>query len=72
VGDAAFQAKCFAKLLEIKAAGTTIVIVSHALGSIEQICERSYWIKDGIFEKTGIPADVHAEYMRFMAGKQAL
>ena len=29
VGDAAFQAKCFERLMEIKASGTTIVIVSH-------------------------------------------
>ena len=41
VGDAAFQAKCFNKLREIKATGTTIVIVSHSLGQIEQICDRS-------------------------------
>ena len=44
VGDANFQAKCFQKLKEIKAGGTTIVIVSHSLGQIEQICERSIWI----------------------------
>ena len=37
VGDANFQAKCFNKLREIKAEGTTIVIVSHSLGQIEQI-----------------------------------
>ena len=41
VGDANFQAKCFNKLKEIKANGTTIVIVSHSLGQIEQICDRS-------------------------------
>ena len=37
VGDANFQAKCFDKLKEIKERGTTIIIVSHALGQIEQI-----------------------------------
>ena len=41
VGDASFQAKCFNRLREIKASGTTIVIVSHSLGQIEQICDRS-------------------------------
>ena len=45
VGDANYQAKCFNKLREIKAEGTTIVIVSHSLGQIEQICDRSIWIK---------------------------
>ena len=46
VGDANFQAKCFNKLREIKANGTTIIIVSHALGQIEEICDKSIWIKD--------------------------
>lgn len=69
VGDAAFQAKCFRKLREIKAAGTTIVIVSHSLGQIEQICDRSLWFKDGIIEKEGIPYDVHPYYLDFMGRK---
>ena len=43
VGDAAFQAKCFRKLQEIKGKGTTIVIVSHAMAQIENICDRSIW-----------------------------
>ena len=69
VGDAAFQAKCFNKMREIKANGTTIVIVSHALSQIEQICERSIWIKDGHIKMEGIPREVHAEYMKFMSEK---
>ena len=44
VGDMSFQKKCFKRLKEIKNAGTTIVIVSHALGQIEQICDRCIWI----------------------------
>ena len=67
VGDAAFQAKCFNRLREIKANGTTIVIVSHALGQIEQICERSIWIHNGLIEKEGIPRLVHPDYMKFMS-----
>ena len=47
VGDVNFQQKCFQRLQEIKAAGTTIVIVSHAMEQIEQICDRSIWIDDG-------------------------
>lgn len=69
VGDAAFQAKCFHKLREIKAAGTTIVIVSHSLGQIEQICDRSIWFKDGAIEREGIPFDVHPYYLDFMGRK---
>lgn len=66
VGDANFQAKCFNKLREIKANGTTIVIVSHSLGQIEQICDRSIWIRDGQIEMEGIPKDVHLEYLDYM------
>lgn len=66
VGDANFQAKCFNKLREIKAKGTTIVIVSHSLQQIEQICDRSVWIKDGELFMQGSPREVHPEYMAFM------
>lgn len=66
VGDANFQAKCFNKLREIKAEGTTIVIVSHSLGQIEQICDRSIWIKDGKIQLEGPPKDVHLEYLDYM------
>ncbi len=67
VGDANFQAKCFAKLKEIKAQGTTIVIVSHALGQIEQICDRSVWIYDGLIRAEGDPKEVDLEYLDFMS-----
>lgn len=70
VGDANFQAKCFNKLREIKANGTTIVIVSHNLGQIEQICERSIWIHDGQIRTEGKPRDVHPEYLDFMGQKR--
>jgi ABC-2 type transport system ATP-binding protein len=66
VGDTAFQAKCLKKLHEIKKAGTTIAIVSHSLGQIEEICERSYWIKDGAIEMEGAPQEVHPEYLKYM------
>ena len=69
VGDAAFQAKCFNKLREIKSAGTTIVIVSHALGQIEQICDRSIWIKDGLIAAEGNPAEVNMQYLDYMGRK---
>ena len=66
VGDANYQAKCFNKLREIKAEGTTIVIVSHSLGQIEQICDRSIWIKNGLIEAEGTPKDVNLKYLDYM------
>ncbi len=67
VGDAGFQAKCFHKLKEIKAGGTTIVIVSHSLGQIEQICEKSYWIHNGSIAAEGPPREVHPQYLDYIA-----
>lgn len=69
VGDMAFQNKCFNRLKEIKANGTTIVIVSHSLGQIEEICERSIWIKDGKIEMEGKPELVHECYKNYMMNK---
>lgn len=69
VGDAAFQAKCFTKLQEIKGRGTTIVIVSHSMAQLENICSRSIWIEDGVIRMDGTPRDVHPLYMERMSRK---
>lgn len=66
VGDAGFQAKCFNRLKEIKAKGTTIVIVSHSMGQIEQICDRSIWIHEGEIRAEGMPKVVDMQYLDYM------
>lgn len=66
VGDTGFQAKCFNRLKEIKASGTTIVIVSHSLGQIEQICDKSLWLNKGEIVAEGAPRDVHPRYLDYM------
>lgn len=66
VGDISFQKKCFEKLKQIKRSGTTIVIVSHALGQIEEICDRSIWIEDGHIKMEGEPKAVHEVYLSQM------
>ena len=69
VGDANFQSKCFNKLREIKSQGTTIVIVSHSLGQIEQICDRSIWIHEGLIKAEGPPKEIDLEYLDYMSRK---
>lgn len=66
VGDVSFQKKCFERLKQIKRNGTTIVIVSHALGQIEEICDRSIWIEDGHIRLEADPAEVHRQYLSQM------
>ena len=72
VGDANFQMKCFNRLREIKQQGVTIVLVSHALSQIEQICDRTIWIQDGLIRMDGNPRDVHMAYSDFMGEKRQL
>ena len=69
VGDLHYQTKCFAKLKEIKERGVAIVIVSHSLGQIEAICDRTIWIDGGQIKAVGEPADVHKQYIDFVHTK---
>ena len=50
VGDQHFQDKCFEKLKELRDGDKTIVIVSHSLEAIKQICTRGVWIHEGKIE----------------------
>lgn len=70
VGDVAFQKKCFDRLKEIKANGTTIVIVSHSANQIEQICDRVIWIHKGRIRAQGIPRDINSQYLDCMSEQQ--
>lgn len=64
VGDQHFQEKCFAKLQELKNSGKTIVIVSHALSSIKDLCNRAIWIYDGEVRMDGKTSEVVEEYLK--------
>lgn len=69
VGDAGFQAKCMRKLREIKGNGTTIVIVSHSAGQIEQICKNTIWVNDGKVQEIGLSAVVLEHYLDDMGAQ---
>ena len=70
VGDIGFQTKCMEKLREIKKGGTTIIIVSHAMGQIEQICDRVIWIEGGRIKEDGIPKFIDDKYLASMEEKR--
>lgn len=67
VGDQHFQEKCFAKLKELKDSGKTIVIVSHNLGAVEELCNRGIWIYDGKLKMDGDIKKVTEEYLKVCA-----
>jgi ABC-type polysaccharide/polyol phosphate transport system ATPase subunit len=53
VGDAAFQDKCMAKFVEFRRQGKTVVIVSHAMGSMRTLCDRAVWLDQGRVVEVG-------------------
>ncbi len=64
VGDASFQGRCFARIAELKRAGTTIVLISHDLGSVERLSDRALLLDHGRVAATGRPGDVISTYQR--------
>ena len=71
VGDSNFQLKCANKMQELKKEGITIVIVSHSMGQIEELCDRCIWLDKGKIVSDGTPQYVHKLYMEFMGQARA-
>lgn len=64
VGDQHFQDKCFEKLMELKKAGKTIVMVSHSLNSVRSFCDRTIWLYEGEVKMDGETNKVLDEYLK--------
>ena len=73
VGDAAFQRKCFQRIEDFRAAGTTLLFVSHDLETIRKICTRAVFLREGRMVSFGPAKEVCDEYEQslFGAGSQA-
>lgn len=57
VGDLPFQAKCFEKLKRFRAAGKTILLVSHSMDQILKFCDRAIYLEKGQFFFDGEPEE---------------
>jgi lipopolysaccharide transport system ATP-binding protein len=62
VGDQEFFAKCFERIMEFRRAGKTLICVSHALESLEILCDRALWLDHGRVARTGPLKDVLQAY----------
>jgi ABC-type polysaccharide/polyol phosphate transport system ATPase subunit len=63
VGDQSFQEKCMATFDEMRAAGKTMIFVSHDLGSIRRLCDRAVLLQGGTIGAIGAPDDVVDTYL---------
>jgi lipopolysaccharide transport system ATP-binding protein len=64
VGDTAFRDRCLGKMLDFKAAGTTMVLVSHERYLVEQLCDTAVLLDHGRTVANGRPEEVFAAYER--------
>ena len=67
VGDQHFQEKCYRKLKELKDSDKTIVIVTHSLDVVKDLCDRAVWIYKGELKLDGDPIYVIDEYLKQVA-----
>src|ERR1700709_800274 len=73
VGDARFRRKSFNKMRELCADDRTIVLVSHALGSIADLCDSAVWMNKGELKLAGHHQQVSDAYTQFLeVGEDAL
>ena len=70
VGDAAFKEKSYNKMKElISDENRTVVIVSHSLDTIKNLCNEVLWLHNGEIKMMGEPEKVIEEYKKFMETK---
>jgi ABC-type polysaccharide/polyol phosphate transport system ATPase subunit len=73
VGDARFRRKSFEKMRELCQQARTIVLVSHSMGSIQDLCDEAVWMHKGELRKWGDPEEVVHAYTQFLdVGEDAL
>jgi ABC-type polysaccharide/polyol phosphate transport system ATPase subunit len=65
-GDAKFKEKSLNRVKELRSADRALILVSHALGTIEDVCNEVVWLNKGTLMARGKPAEVIAEYQKFM------
>jgi ABC-type polysaccharide/polyol phosphate transport system ATPase subunit len=64
VGDAEFQKKCLGKMGEVAGRGRTVLLVSHNIGSVTNLCKTGILLKAGAIISQGAIAEVTDNYQR--------
>jgi ABC-type polysaccharide/polyol phosphate transport system ATPase subunit len=70
VGDAAFVPKCLDRIDDFRRRQKTILFVSHDLATVEKVCDRVVWLKNGRVMTIGEPKRVVDAYLQDVAEKQ--
>lgn len=62
VGDATFQKRCREKFKEMKKEGRTVILVSHSMNTVKDMCDEVAWLNEGELKMIGKTNDVVAAY----------
>ena len=62
VGDEAFSRRCLDTIGEFRSRGKTIFFVSHALGLVEELCDRVLYLEQGRVKGIGEAREMLADY----------
>ena len=62
VGDAQFQEKSKRRMMELMGGGTTVLLVSHDIGQVKELCQRVVWLEHGHVRKIGDAETLCYEY----------
>jgi teichoic acid transport system ATP-binding protein len=65
-GDATFKEKSFNRLRELCNQARTILIVSHALSSLNELCDSVLWLHQGRIREIGKPEQITDNYLKFL------
>lgn len=68
VGDVTFQQKCLEKFVDFRNEGRTIILVTHAMASVKDMCDRAIWLTHGDVTAEGDPAELVDAYTESMLG----
>ena len=64
VGDEGFQEKCLNVLARHKAAGKTMILVSHSMDKVAEVCDRCVYVSQGEVRYDGVPLDAIKAYRK--------
>ncbi len=71
VGDIYFRQRCMRKVHELRSRGITILFVSHAIGDVKAIGDRTLWLEEGRMKELGKTEKVVAKYLAAMVEKDS-
>ncbi|MEZ4861312.1 MAG: ABC transporter ATP-binding protein [Caldilineaceae bacterium] len=63
VGDESFQRRCLDAIQRLRARGVTILLVSHSLAQVLELCEQCIWLDDGKLMAMGDSKEVIQRYL---------